>query len=238
VGVRRSTAVAVLVALGMSLGSSRAPAFGPFPAYVDDNGVWTLLSNAQWSTGIGAHAKALRPQGVLELEVPASARRWFRYGENRLDVRVTKGVSKTSASACNRSSSTTLGVAFGLEGYSQADLSVSAGNGDQYVRGSSHGFNGVFTVHNAGPSAAIGGAFSFLAQIGPLQDAFDTLLHAIKATPPFGPCTATEGVAVGRLAVSCRFTLFPPGATATVSSRSSPARPTAAPGTRSRGTTA
>ena len=297
-GWRRSCAVFVLIGLCLGVLSPRAPAFGPFPAYVDDMGTWVLLSNAQWGTGT-AHARELRAQPVvlsspseksslvwtptcsnaaqvadftrqanlpgrpatvsfnlealtltgasavpvfksvellvnghtaldvagsslirpnlLELQVPPSANQWFRYGENTLTVRVTKGASRTSSPGCNRSSSTLLGVVFGLQGSSAADLSVLAGKGTQYVRGSAYQFNGVFTVRNTGPSAAIGGEFSFLAQIGFLQGVVDTSLRTIKATAPFGSCTATEGIVTGRLSVNCPFTLFPPGASATIS---------------------
>jgi hypothetical protein len=127
-----------------------------------------LLVNGH--TALEVPGASLTRPNLLELQLPSAASQWFRYGENRLDVRVTKSVSKTSAPGCNRSPSTLLGVAFGLSGTSSADLSVSGGKAPvQYVRGSVYQFNGTFTVHNLGPAAAVGGDFTFLAQIGFLQ---------------------------------------------------------------------
>lgn len=175
-----------------------------------------LLVNGH--TALDVPGASLTRPNILQLKVPASANQWFRFGENTLDVRVTKGVSKTSSTACNRSPTTSLGVAFGLRGTSSADLSVSAGKAPvQYVRGSVYGFNGVFTVHNAGPSAAIGGTFTFGAQLGFLNGVIDTTTHTIKAGAPFGLCTATGGPDSGPLSVTCPFAVFPPGATATIS---------------------
>src|SRR5215470_6107310 len=63
---RRHLAAAVaLLGLGLAGPTGAQPSFGPFPPYVDDRGVWVLLSNAQWSVSATAKAKELRPQPVL-----------------------------------------------------------------------------------------------------------------------------------------------------------------------------
>src|SRR5215831_18068855 len=63
---RHLIATCMLVGLVTVVGAAGAqPSFGPFPSYVDDRGVWVLLSNAQWNASATAKAKELRPQSVL-----------------------------------------------------------------------------------------------------------------------------------------------------------------------------
>jgi len=168
---------------------------------------------------------ALRNGAGNEYQLTAPQLKLFRLGENTLRVVVTKGplpiaLDPKSASTCNMGSLDSLvGVAFGLEGDSAADLSVSSEHyvRSQYAKGPAHGFAGTFIVHNAGPSAAQPGDFSFLAQIGFLEGTVGIGLRGPQATSPFGKCTSTTGLTTtGRLEVSCPFGLFPAGATATV----------------------
>jgi hypothetical protein len=135
-----------------------------------------------------------------------------------LEVEVARRALPPPVAACNRSPRTLVGVAFGLSGASAADLSVDPGKAPvQYVRGSVYRFDGTFTVRNNGPSAALGGAFAFRAQIGFLNGVIDPAINPPKATAPFGPCTAAGGPDSGPLTVTCPFNVFPSGATATVS---------------------
>jgi hypothetical protein len=87
----------------------------------------------------------------------------------------------------------------------------------KYVRGAGYAFDGSFTVHNAGPSAALPGELTYRAQIGFLQGAIDNVVSPVKSGPPFRECTtSTPGVVTGRVALTCPFGVFPAGATATV----------------------
>lgn len=167
-------------------------------------------------TAVEIPAAAMLRPNLLQFQLPAAKLGLFRFGENSLVVEVTKAATPTSTPTCNRSPSTLVGVAFGLRGTSAADLSVRVPVPTQYVRGSAYQFSGVFTVHNAGPSAAIGGSFKFITQLDFLDGAIDNTLHPVTASAPFGPCTA-GGPLSGPLTVSCPFTVFPPGATATIS---------------------
>jgi hypothetical protein len=128
--MRRLAFLGVLVALALGAGSSVAsvPA-KPYPAYVDGQGTWVLLSNKHWHSGAGA-TRELRAQPVLltsagENQLPTASLQYFRYGENTLDVEVARNALPASLAACNTSARTLVGVAFGFRGYSAADLSVS-----------------------------------------------------------------------------------------------------------------
>jgi len=169
--------------------------------------------------------KALNSGASIEYQLTAPQLKLFRLGENTLRVDVTKGelpvaLDPKSASTCNKGSlGSSVGVAFGLEGDSSADLSVSSEHYArfQYSRGTAHAWTGNFIVHNAGPSAAQPGEFAFLAQTGFLEGTVGIGLRGPHATSPFGKCTSTTGVTTtGRLEVTCPFGLFPAGATAAV----------------------
>jgi hypothetical protein len=158
-------------------------------------------------------AKTLATNTTYEFELGAPARKYFRLGQNEIQVAVAKGKVPTSVGACNTGSLSRLaGVLFGLAGRTSADLSVSAGKAPvQYVRGSAYAFNGTFTVRNAGPSAAVPGYFNFTVQIGFLEGVINTVTSSIKASTQFGHCTNDD------LKVECPFGVLPAGASATVS---------------------
>ncbi|MDP9259009.1 MAG: hypothetical protein M3Q31_21020, partial [Actinomycetota bacterium] len=142
----------------------------------------------------------------------------FRLGKNELEVIATKRPLPASAKACNAGSpQDVVGVVFGFAAESEADLSVSPGTAQgQYKRGSTYQFKGTFKVHNAGPSAALPGSFEFELSAAPLIGAFNQLTGSIAGTAPFGACK-TDGDLTGRLKLSCPYTVFPAGTTATIS---------------------
>jgi len=157
-------------------------------------------------------ASVLTRQNEEEFQLPSSAVRHFRFGRNQLQVVVTKRAQPASDPICNVNvRKSAVGVLFALSGASSADLSVSPGKAPvQYERGSPHLIQGVFTAHNAGPSAAVPGVFSFRAQIGFLTGAI--IEDSVTASAPFGKCTVNRG----GLSLSCPYTLFPAGATGTI----------------------
>jgi hypothetical protein len=165
-------------------------------------------------------ASALLRPNLTDYELTKDDLKAFRGRTNALRVVVTKTALPASAHACNTGSlQTMVAAAFTLQGYSAADLSVTSGKYTPvtYVRGSAYTLDGVFTIHNAGPSAAFPGQFVYLAQIGFLDGVVDNALSPITASAPFGECTSTSGVVNGgRLSVACPFDLLPAGASARV----------------------
>jgi hypothetical protein len=189
------------------------PAAFDFPMFESAD----LIVNGHTLVHIPASA-LLRPNST-EYELRKSILYAFHGRTNALRVVVTKKALPSSAHACNTGSLQTLvGAAFTLQGYSEADLSVASTKYTPvtYVRGSSYVLDGVFTIHNAGPSMAYPGDFAFLAQIGFLDGVVDNTITPVTASSGFGRCTSTAGVVSGRLSVTCPFDLLPAGASESV----------------------
>lgn len=157
--------------------------------------------------GAGATAFKLRVNGKPALSTTETfdriqlgpvQRSLFRIGRNELEVALTKPPGKCA------------GVAFRIRGYDSADLYTGQGEKLVYQRGGPA--TNLISVKNLGPDVVPRGEFYFSTN----RSSGHGLEFRISLTAPspFGTCETVDKV--NRYDVTCPFTNFAPGASATV----------------------